>query len=151
MTDTPLDYPQRQGVLAHLVLDDAAAAIDFYKAAFGAREIARLPREDGRLLHAALEINGGTVMLVDEFPDWGTVSPKTLGRTTLTLHQVVDDAQAVFDRAVAAGATVVMEPREMFWGDLYGIVSDPFGYAWSIGQPLRQLSHDELVAAMKAQ
>jgi uncharacterized glyoxalase superfamily protein PhnB len=127
------------------------AALAFYKAAFGAREIVRLAGDNGRLAHAAVEINGGTVMMVDENPEWGIVSPKTLGRTTLTLHQVVEDAQAVFDRAVAAGATPVLEPREMFWGDLYGIVSDPFGYAWSIGQPQHPgLSQDDITAAMKA-
>jgi PhnB protein len=124
------------GVTPHLVMNDAAAALEFYTKAFGAKELVRLPGKDGRLIHASMEINGGIIMMVDEFPEMQSRSPTSIGGNPVTLHLAVNDAKAVVARAQAAGATVVMEPRPMFWGDLYGMVSDPFGYTWSVGQPL---------------
>ena len=139
------------GVTPHLVCNDAAAAIDFYKAAFGAEEMVRLPGKDGRLMHAALMINGGMVMLVDEFPDMIVTSPRTLGGTPVTLHLYVPDATAAIARAAAAGATVTMPAQPMFWGDLYGMVTDPFGHIWSIATPMGEpKTSAELTAALQA-
>jgi PhnB protein len=138
------------GVTPHLVCHDAAAAIDFYKAAFGATEMVRLPGKDGRLMHAALRINDGVVMLADEFPEMGSVSPRTSKGSPVTLHIYAPDAAAAIARAAAAGATVTMAAQPMFWGDLYGMVTDPFGHVWSIATPLREpMTSDELLAAMK--
>ncbi len=143
----------------HLVCDGAAAAIDFYKAAFGAEEMMRLPGPDGRLLHGAVMINGSMVMLTDELcgPDdeaslRGTRSPKSLGGTPVTIHLNVPDVDALVDRAIAAGASLVMPVADQFWGDRYGIVEDPFGHHWSIATPLRAepMSEAELRDAAQA-
>jgi uncharacterized protein YndB with AHSA1/START domain/uncharacterized glyoxalase superfamily protein PhnB len=122
-------------VVPHLVCKGAAKAIDFYKQAFDAEEMIRLPGPDGRLVHASVKINTGMVMLVDEFPDMEVQSPETLGGTAVTLHLAVTDAQGVFDKAVAAGAKPLMPVARQFWGDLYGMVEDPFGHKWSIATP----------------
>lgn len=138
------------GVAAHLVCKDAVAAIDFYKAAFGAREMVRLVGENGLLMHAALEINGGVVMIADEFPDMNSRAPVTLGGCAVVLHLGVPDAEAAIARAVAAGATLTMPAQPMFWGDLYGQVTDPSGHIWSLATPLREpMTSAELAEAMK--
>lgn len=123
------------GVVPHLVCKDAAKAIDFYKAAFDAEEMIRLPGPDGRLVHASVLINSNMVMLVDEFPDMVVQSPETLGGTPVTIHLSVTDAKGVVDRAVKAGAKLIMPVERQFWGDLYGMVEDPFGHKWSIATP----------------
>lgn len=128
------------GVTPHLtVLGGAAAdAVDFYKRAFGAKELARLPADDGkRILHGHLRINDGSIMLADDFPEYcgGAESGKP---ASVTLHLQVDDADAWFDRAVEAGATPTMPLADMFWGDRYGQVKDPFGHTWSIASPVKQ-------------
>ena len=131
------DLSQAVSPLApHLICDGAAAAIDFYVAAFGATEILRMPAEDGKLMHAAVTINGATVMLVDENREWGSCSPKTLGGSPVTLHLTVPDVDAFIARAVEAGAELTMPPADMFWGDRYGTIRDPFGHNWSIATPL---------------
>lgn len=148
MTDTTAPQPPG-GITPHLVCRDAAAAIDFYTRAFGAEEMVRLPGKDGRLVHAALRINGGMVMLVDEFPDMGGASPATLGGSPVSLHMMVPDATAAIETAVAAGATLTMAAQPMFWGDLYGVVTDPFGHVWSLATPLGPpKSSEELAAAL---
>jgi len=119
----------------HLVCKDAAKAIDFYKAAFGAREMIRLPGPDGRLVHASVTINERMVMLVDEMPEHGVRGPKALGGTPVTVHLAVTDAEGVVDKAVRAGATLIMPVERQFWGDLYGMIEDPFGHRWSIATP----------------
>lgn len=130
----------------HLVCDGAADAIDFYKAAFGAEEMMRLAGPNGRLMHGSVMINGSLVMLVDENRDFGVLSPKALGGTAVTLHLGVPDVDAAVERAVAAGATVVMPVADQFWGDRYGMVEDPFGHRWSIATPLsdRPMTEAEL-------
>jgi uncharacterized glyoxalase superfamily protein PhnB len=139
------------GVTPHLVCSDATAAIDFYKSAFGAEEIRRLPGKDGKLMHEALEINGGTLMLVDDFPSMVVASPLALGGSPVTLHMFVPDAVAAVDKAVAAGATLIMAAQPMFWGDMYGMVSDPFGHVWSLATPMAPpKSSEALAAAMQA-
>lgn len=119
----------------HLVCADAAAAIEFYKRAFNAVEMIRLPGPDGRLMHASITINGAMVMLVDEFPEQGNVSPKTLGGTPVSMHLNVPDADAVHAAAVAAGAENLMDVALQFWGDRYGRLRDPFGHVWAIATP----------------
>jgi PhnB protein len=138
----------------HLVVDDAAAAIDFYTKAFGAEEIGRIPRPDGKLVHAAVRINGFVVMLADDFPEMSggkSTTPTSLGGTPVTIHLTVTDVDAKFQRALDAGATVVVPLDEQFWGDRYGMVADPFGHRWSLGQPVREVSSEELAAAMGGQ
>jgi PhnB protein len=140
-------------VVPHLVVGDAPAAIDFYVKAFGAEEIGRVPRPDGKLIHAALRINGSTVMLNDDFPEvcgGKSLTPTSLGGTPVTIHLTVDDVDAKFKRAVDAGATVVAELTDQFWGDRYGVVADPFGHQWSMGQPVREVSMEEIQAAMSS-
>jgi PhnB protein len=135
----------------HLVVDDAAAAIDFYVKAFGATELGRVPHPDGRLVHAALNLNGSTVMLNDDFPDFNegkSSTPKALGGTPVTIHLQVPDVESAFQRALDAGAVVVAPLEDQFWGDRYGVVRDPFGHHWSLGQPVRDVSPEEIAAAM---
>ena len=134
----------------HLVCRDAAAAIDFYGRAFGAIELFRLPGPDGRLIHACVRIGDSQLFLVDEMPEHGAHSPQTLKGTPVTIHLQVEDADAAFARAMRAGAMVTMPLADMFWGDRYGQVVDPFGHHWSIATHLREVSHEEMVAAMKA-
>ena len=136
MTDHAQQGPLT-GVTPHLNIGDgrAAEAIDFYVRAFGAEEAMRMPGEDGkRLMHAHLKINGGSLMMHDDFPEFtgGPVGAPN----AVTLHLQVDDADRWFDRAVAAGATVSMPMADQFWGDRYGVVKDPFGHSWSIGSPI---------------
>lgn len=124
------------GLTPHLQIGDsrAAEAIDFYVAAFGATEMVRQAAEDYvRLMHAHLHVNGASLMLHDEFPEYVSEAEADGGSPRgVTLHLQVDDADAWFARAVAAGATVSMPLADMFWGDRYGQVKDPFGHKWSI-------------------
>lgn len=136
-----------QGVIPHLVVDDAAAALAFYAKALGAKELMRVPAEDGkRLMHAEMEVNGAKVYLRDHFPEFGAEGcsrqgpPRVLGGTPVTLHLDVADCDAAVERAAGAGATVRMPPMDAFWGARYGQVEDPFGHCWSFahllpGQP----------------
>jgi PhnB protein len=119
-------------VTPHLVVAGAAEAIEFYKKAFNAVEQMRLPAPNGKLMHACVRIGDSNVMLVDENPEWNIKGPKVYGGTPTTLHLSVEDADATYNQALAAGATSLMPPMDAFWGDRYGIVVDPFGHAWSI-------------------
>lgn len=140
----------RHGVIPHLVCAGAADAIEFYKKAFGATEAMRLPSPDGKIMHACVSINGSPVMLCDEFPEMCNVSPNALGGFAVTLHLTVDDVDAVVAQAADAGAEVVMPVQDMFWGDRYGVLRDPFGHRWSVATPQRQLSADEIQEAARA-
>jgi uncharacterized glyoxalase superfamily protein PhnB len=133
-----------------LVCAGAARAIDFYVKALGATEMMRLAATDGRLMHACLGINGALVFLADEFPEQSRLSPKSLRGTPVTLHLMVEDADAAAARAVAAGATVVMPVEDMFWGDRYGVVEDPFGHRWAFATPKRRVTEEELREGAKA-
>src|SRR5258708_5146533 len=115
----------------HLTVKNAAKAIDFYKQAFGAMELGRHPMPDGRLMHAMLKIGDSLLMLNDEFPEMGGCGGP-VGLSPVTIHIQVEDADACFNKAVGAGATVKMPPMDMFWGDRYAKVTDPFGHEWSI-------------------
>ncbi len=137
-------------VTPHLVCAGAAQALAFYARAFGAVEVSRLPDPQGRLMHASLRIGDSTVMLVDEFPDWGSFGPKALGGTPVTIHLYVDDADAFIERAVEAGAKVTMPLEDMFWGDRYGVVEDPFGHKWSIATHVRDVTPEDIRQAVQA-
>ena len=134
----------------HLVCRGAAVAIDFYGRAFGAIELFRLPGPNGKLMHACVRIGDSQLFLVDEMPEHGALGPQALKGAPVTIHLQVQDADATFARAVAAGATVTMPLADMFWGDRYGRVVDPFGHHWSIATHLREVSREEMVAAMQA-
>lgn len=136
-----VNEPPTGGLTPHIQIGDkrAAEAVDWYKAAFGATEVRRQAVDDGRLMHAHLHVNGASLMLHDEFPEYVGLADVDSGTPRgLTLHLQVDDADAWFDRAVAAGARAAMPVEDMFWGDRYGQVVDPFGYRWSIAHSLPQ-------------
>ena len=130
--------PGHTGLIPHLVVKGAAAAIEFYKKALGAVELSRAPMPGTDLLmHAAVQVNGHTIFLCDDFPDFcGGVSRAPSGPTPVTMHICVADADATFNQAVSAGATASMPIDDMFWGDRYGKVTDPFGHEWSFSHPL---------------
>lgn len=136
-------------VTAHLVIAGAADALEWYKKAFGAEEIMRMPGPDGRLWHAMMRIGDSMVMLADEFPDYGSVGPAALKGSPVTLHLSVDNVDAQFKRAVDAGAKVKMALADMFWGDRYGQVEDPFGHQWSMATHIRDVAPDEMMKAMQ--
>lgn len=136
-------------VTPHLVCERAAEAIDFYKQAFGAEELTRLPGADGRLMHAALRIGDSIVMMTEEFPEWNSLGPLALKGTPVTIHLYVPDVDSAFKQAVDAGATVLMPVEDMFWGDRYGIIKDPFGHRWSIATRRREVGIDEMREAMR--
>ena len=151
--NTPAVKPIPEGMHSltpHLVCAGAAAAIDFYKAAFGAVEGGRLPGPGGKLMHAALRIGDSALMLVDEMPEWGALGPKALKGSPVTIHLYVTDVDAAVAQAVAAGAKVTMPVADMFWGDRYGQVEDPFGHKWSIATHTRDLSFEQIQAGMAA-
>lgn len=137
-------------VTPHLTCAGAAAAIEFYKKAFNATEKSRLPGPNGKLMHASIQIGDSTVMLVDEAPEWGMLGPKGLKGTPVTIHLYVEDADAFVARAAAAGATVKMPVADMFWGDRYGQLEDPFGHRWSVATHVREVSAEEMQQAMRA-
>ncbi len=136
-------------VTPHLVIKDCAKAIDFYKKAFGAQEIYRSLMPDGVVMHAIIQIGNSFVMMADEFPDMGAVSPNTLGGTTTTLHIYTDDADKLFQQATDAGATPIMSIADMFWGDRYGQIQDPFGHRWAIATHKKDVSPEEMEKAAK--
>lgn len=131
----------------HLVCAGAAAAIEFYKRAFNAVEIHRMPGEDGKLMHAAIRIGDSVLMLVDEAPAWGLLGPLARQGTSVILHHYVADADAAMAQAVAAGATVTMPLADMFWGDRYGQLRDPYGHCWSLATHQRDMTAEEMMAA----
>ncbi len=132
----------------HLVCDGAADAIDYYKRAFGAVETARMPGTNGKLMHAMVRIGDSPLMLVDENKEWGTLSPKSLNGSPVTIHLYVTDVDAVFARAVKEGGTSRMAPMDMFWGDRYGVVIDPFGHNWSIATHVKNMTPEEMQTEM---
>jgi uncharacterized glyoxalase superfamily protein PhnB len=132
----------------HLVCAGAAEAIAFYVKAFNAVELVRLPAPNGKLMHASVKIGDSTLMLVDEMPDCGALGPKSLKGSPVTIHMYVEDVDAAVAQAVAAGATVTMPVADMFWGDRYGQVEDPFGHRWSVATHKRDVTPAEMQEAM---
>ena len=133
-------------VTPYIVLDDAAGAIEFYKRAFGAEERGRMPMPDGRLMHAEIQIGNSIIMMSSEFPEMGSTakSPKKAGFGTGSLMIYTEDIDGLYQRAIEAGATEVMAPQDMFWGDRYAKVIDPFGHEWQIGTHLEDVSMEEM-------
>ncbi|MFL5243730.1 MAG: VOC family protein [Gemmataceae bacterium] len=129
----------------HIVVRGAVQAIEFYKKAFGAVEIRRAPMPDGKtLMHADLKIGDSHLMLVDEMPGMGSHAPREGGGTPVTLHLFVEDVDAVMKRAEAAGAKVTKPPMDMFWGDRYGALTDPFGHDWSVATHKEDVTPEEM-------
>jgi uncharacterized glyoxalase superfamily protein PhnB len=145
--------PGHESLIPHLICDPCAEAIEFYKKAFGAEEIHRMPAPDGRrIMHAAIRIGTSYVFLVDDFPEYcggKSQSPKGLNGTSVSMHRYVEDCDAAIKRAQDAGATVKMPAMDMFWGDRYGVVIDPFGHQWTFGTHIKDVTPDEMQAAMK--
>jgi PhnB protein len=138
-------------VTPHLVVAGAAKAIDFYKKAFKATELVKMPGPDGKLMHAMVKIGDSNVMLVDENPQWGIFGPHALKGSSVTIHLSVADADAIAAQAVAAGAKVTMPVNDMFWGDRYGVLQDPFGHKWSVSTHVRDVTPAQMKAEMMAQ
>ena len=132
----------------HLICAGAGDAIEFYKKAFGAVQLNRLDGPDGKVMNAALRIGDSNIMLVDEVAEWQCFGPKTLKGSPVTLHLYVPDVDASLAQAVAAGATPTMPTTDMFWGDRYGQVQDPFGHNWSIATHQRDLTDAQIAEEM---
>jgi PhnB protein len=136
-------------ITPHLVVKDTRKAIDFYKRAFGAEERGIAQGPDGKIMHAEIKIGDSIVMLNDEFPEFGGLSPSsTKADTCVSLHLYVDDADKLFKSALAAGAVETMPLMDQFWGDRYGKLKDPFGHSWSIATHIKDISPDEMKKAM---
>ncbi|MGA7780613.1 MAG: VOC family protein [Paraburkholderia sp.] len=134
----------------HLVCAGAAQAIDFYTKAFGAVEQSRLPGPEGKLMHARLKLGDSTLMLVDEMAGCPMLSPRALKGSPVTLHLYVPNVDATVEQAVAAGARVTMAAADMFWGDRFAQLEDPFGHKWSVATHQRDVSQDELEQAVRS-
>jgi PhnB protein len=135
-------------ITPHLIVRDAARAIEFYKQAFGAKERGVMKGPDGKVMHAELQIGDSIVMLADEMPEFGSRSPQSIGGSPTGLHIYTDNVDAAFDRAVKAGAQVEMPVMEQFWGDRYGKLKDPFGHSWSVATHVKDLSAEEMKRGM---
>ena len=131
-------------ITPHLTVRDANRAIEFYKKAFGAEVLHVMPAPGGKVMHAALKIGDSIVMLNDEFPEHGGASAPPAGGSSDALHIYIENVDAAFQRAVSAGATVKMPVMDMFWGDRYGQVLDPFGHRWSLATHTRDMSPEEM-------
>ncbi len=146
--------PGHEGLIPHLCISNAAEAIEFYKKAFGAEEICRMPSPDGsKLMHAEILIGGRPLYLADDFPEYcggKARTPQALGASPVTVHMYVTDCDAAIKRAEAAGGTVTMPAADMFWGDRYGKVTDPFGHGWSIATHIADPTPEEMEEAAKA-
>jgi uncharacterized glyoxalase superfamily protein PhnB len=143
--------PVREGfhtITPHLIVKGAAAAIDFYKKAFGAKEHSRSPGPGGKLMHADIQIGDSRIMMADEFPEFGAIAPS--GPSPVTIHVYVPDVDATFKQAVDAGATVAMPVGDMPWGDRYGKLVDPFGHSWSVATHKEDVSIEEVERRMAA-
>ena len=137
----PDEYPQ---VTPYLHVDGAAAALDFYTEVFGAKERGRLPGPDGKIGHAEIQIGAGVVMLADEYPEMDIRGPRSTGGTPVTIHVYVEDVDATFERAVAAGAKVLRPVENQFYGDRSGQFEDPFGHRWNVASHVEDISPDEM-------
>ena len=134
-------------ITPHLVVQGAERAVTFYREAFGAEELSRIPTPDGRLMSVQLRIGDSRMHLADEFPEFGVLAAPTIGGTPVVLALDVTDAEAVFAQAVAAGAQIRQPLADTFWGDLHGQLEDPFGHRWNVSRHLRDVPHDDVVAA----
>jgi PhnB protein len=142
--------PGYHTVTPYLTLSDAASAIDFYKQAFGATEVVRMNGPDGKIGHAEIKIGDSMLMLADECPGSAARSPQSLGGSTAGIFLYVDNVDAVFDTAVKAGAKVDLPLTDMFWGDRYGKLSDPFGHQWALATHIEDVAPEEMEKRMRA-
>ena len=131
-------------LVAYLQVNNAARAIEFYKSVFGATEKFRLTDPNGRIGHAVLDFGGTTLMLAEEFPEYGILVPLTLGGTSVTMHLQVDDADAVIRRAAEAGAEIESEPEDQFYGERSGWLRDPSGHRWNVAHFLDEVTPEEM-------
>jgi uncharacterized glyoxalase superfamily protein PhnB len=134
----------------HLIVRDAAKAIDWYKKALGAEEVLRLPMPDGRgIMHAEMKIGDSRFYMGEESPQWEALSPQSLKGSPVSLHIYVQNADAAFKRAVDAGATAKMPVADQFWGDRYGKIQDPFGHQWSIATQIKVMTPEQIAKGAK--
>jgi PhnB protein len=136
-----------EGIIPHLVVQGGAKALEFYKKAFGAEEVFRIPSPDGRILHAEIRVGDSLLFLADDFPETcGGPSrhPRALRGTPVSIHRYVPDVDGIVRRAGEAGATVKFPPEDMFWGDRYGVVEDPFGHQWSFATHQKDMTPEEM-------
>ena len=138
-----------QSITPHLVCANAVEAIEFYKKAFNAVEQMKLLAPNGMLVHGAVKIGNSTVMLAEENPQWGSLGPKMLKGSPVVIHLMVDNVDATLAQAAEVGAKITMPAADMFWGDRYGQLEDPFGHRWSVATHIRDLSPAEIQAAME--
>ena len=136
-------------ITPHLICSGAAAALAFYQQAFGAQELSRMPGPGGKILHAQIRIGDSLLMLADEFSDAGSAGSQPSANMHVYIHLYVEDADALFARAVEAGARPLMPPADMFWGDRYGQVEDPFGHRWSIATHKRDMTPQQMREEME--
>jgi len=137
-------------VTPHLICEGAAEALTFYQQAFGAVELGRMPGPGGKIVHAEMRIGDSPIMLADDFPEYGSRGPRALQGSAVTIHLYVEDADAMWNRALAAGATAIMPLADAFWGDRYGMLADPFGHHWSIATHQRDLTPEQITEAMRS-
>ena len=139
-------------VIPHLIVGDARAAIDFYRTAFGAEEVFRMTDPgDGRIGHAELQLGGGLVMLADEYPDFGAVSPDTIGGSPVALHLSTDDLAADLERAAGAGALVLRAQSDESFGERKAVLQDPFGHRWIVSQTIEAVEPEEMQRRWEAE
>jgi PhnB protein len=143
----PDDYPR---LSPYLCVDDAAAAVEFYSNVFGFEERLRIPAPGGKVGHSELQLGSAVVMVSDEYPEMGVLGPKAIGGTAVTISLYVEDVDATFAAAVAAGAEVVEGVEDRFYGDRSGQISDPWGHRWSLATHLEDLTTDELLSRAEA-
>jgi len=142
-----------EGFSPHLVVAGGTKALEFYTRALGAEEVCRMPAPDGRLMHAEMRVGKRLFYLADDFPEFcggKARSPLALGGSPVNIHVYVEDCDAAVNRAVKAGAAVTMPPSDMFWGDRYGVVTDPFGHVWSFATHKKNMTPEEMAEAAKA-
>ena len=137
-------------VTPYLIVRGVAKAIDFYSKAFGAKEVVRMPGPDGGIAHAEIKIGDSMVMMADENPAWGVRSPQALDGTPVGIFLYVPDVDATFKQALDAGATATMPLTDMFWGDRYGKLRDPFGHEWSVATHIEDVPMDEMAKRQEA-
>jgi PhnB protein len=137
-------------ITPYIVVDDASKAIEFYKDAFGADEIMQMPGPEGKIAHAEIQIGDSKIMLSDPFEQSNVRPPSERGGPTASIFMYVDDCDAVFEQAKTAGASVVSELEDMFWGDRFGTLTDPYGHVWSIATHKEDLSDEEMAERSKA-
>jgi PhnB protein len=148
---SPIPEAYRGAATPYLSVKDAAAAIDFYKHAFGAREVMRMAQPDGRIGHAELRIGDAPFMLADEFPEINFRSPKSIGGTPVNILVYVHDVDGLVQRAIAAGAKSLRPVADQFYGDRVGVLEDPFGHSWSFATHIEDVSPEEMLKRAEAQ